>query len=130
MKNFTLLAYLGIFTCTICFYSCSGSKEIPSADADATYKYYKVKKKNQKAVTGHVNSKEIVLKAYNVIQKHTTSDMNDIALSKITKTKSGYHWRFANVKTGKNYIATANHKFEAVNIYEKPKESKKIITNL
>jgi len=57
-----------------------------------------------------------------VIEKNTSFDVKDIARSEIIKTRTGYWWKFVNVRTGAKYVVTTDPNFNNVRVTKRAKK--------
>ncbi len=109
--------------CTFCMgvllASCSGSKETVQSTYDPANNPYFVKKSRLVKGAKQIDSPELSNKINTIITDYLGIPMNAIARSPITQTKTGYEWKFMNVKTGSSFNASSDFEFASVKILKK-----------
>jgi len=102
MKKLLLITLIGISLT-----SCSTSKKTIASKAGRSTTI-----ENKKPVESSAISKKI-----NVIIQHRLGlPITSIARSEITKTRTGYYWKFMNVRTGEKFIGNSDLNFQSVDI--------------
>jgi len=89
--------------------SCSTSKKTASRNSKTN-----VATNNNSSET--VRSLKISNQINAIIQSRLGVPISAIARSEITKTKTGYQWKFMNVRTGAKFIGSTNLTFQDVRI--------------
>ncbi|WP_108803469.1 hypothetical protein [Aquimarina sp. Aq107] len=115
MKNYLLMLSIAIAVS-----SCSSNKKTVTTKFDPNNNPYYVKK--EKKGLSEVNDPEIQGKINTIIEEHLGISISSIAISPITLTNSGYHWKFMNVRNGKSFIGSTDLKFESVKITKNKKK--------
>ncbi|WP_299258327.1 hypothetical protein [uncultured Aquimarina sp.] len=116
MKKYILMLSIGI-----AMSSCSSNKETLTTKFDPDNNPYFVKK--EKKGLSEVSDPKVQGKITTIIEKHLGISISSIAISPITLTDSGYHWKFMNVRNGKTFIGSTDLKFESVKIIKNNKKS-------
>ncbi|WP_025741333.1 hypothetical protein [Aquimarina pacifica] len=101
---------------SILLVGCSGSKETVQSNYDPANNPYYVKKTHQAKGTKEIDTPELSKKINSIIADYLGVPMNAIARSPITQTKTGYQWKFMNVKTGSSFSASSDFNFSSVKI--------------
>lgn len=116
MKKRLLILGIGLAIC-----ACSSNKKTVTTttfDPDNNPYYVKKEKKEQNEVT----DPKIQGKINKIIEKHLRVSISSIAISPITKTPSGYTWKFMNVRNGSSFTGSSDLNFGSVEIRKKKKE--------
>ncbi|AXT51546.1 hypothetical protein D1818_12140 [Aquimarina sp. BL5] len=116
MKKYILMLSIGI-----AMSSCSSNKKTVTTKFDPANNPYYVKKE-QKGLN-EVNDPKVQGKINTIIEKHLGISISSIAISPITLTDSGYHWKFMNVRNGKTFTGSTDLKFESVKIIKNNKKT-------
>ncbi|WP_378181425.1 hypothetical protein [Aquimarina sp. SS2-1] len=116
MKKYLLMLSIGI-----AMSSCSSSKKTVSTEFDPNNNPYYVKK--GKKESNEISDPKIQGKITDIIEKHLNISISSIAISPITLTDSGYHWKFMNVRNGKSFIGSTDLNFESVKIVKNTKKA-------
>jgi len=101
MKNLLLITLIGIS-----LVSCSTSKSTVASKVKSTTL------ENKK----YVASSAVGEKINGIIQHRLGLPITSIARSEITKTRTGYYWKFMNVRTGEKFIGNSDLNFRSVDI--------------
>jgi len=115
MKKQLLILAIGLAFC-----ACSSNKKTVTTTFDPDNNPYYVKK--DKKEQNEVNDPKIQGKINNIIERHLRVSISSIAISPITKTPSGYTWKFMNVKNGSSFTGSSDLNFGSVEIRKKKKE--------
>ncbi|MDH7445500.1 hypothetical protein [Aquimarina sp. 2201CG14-23] len=124
MKKYILMLSIGI-----AISSCSSNKKTVASKFDPANNPYYVKKEKKGLELSEVNDPKIQGKITAIIEKHLGISISSIAISPITSTGSGYHWKFMNVKNGKTFIGSTDLKFKSVNIRKNNKKTNSQISD-
>ncbi|MHA7055863.1 hypothetical protein ACWGOQ_0001485 [Aquimarina sp. M1] len=116
MKKYILLLSIGIAIA-----SCSSKKNTVTTKFDPNNNPYYTKK--EKKGLGEVNDPKIQRRINTIIEKHLGISISSIAISPITQTNSGYHWKFMNVRNGKTFVGSTDLTFKSVKIVKNNKKS-------
>lgn len=116
MKNLTLMLLVAI-----ALSSCSSNKKVATSNFDPDNNPYFVKK-DKTSRTGEVNDPKIQKKINTIIESHLGISISSIAISPITKTDNGYHWKFLNVRNGSSFKGFSDLKFNSVKIEKNNKK--------
>jgi len=101
--------------------SCSSNKKTISTNFDPSNNPYYVKK--EKKGLNEVSDPKIQGQINQIIEKHLSISISSIAISPITKTDTGYHWKFMNVRNGRSFIGFSDLTFNSVSIKKNNKKA-------
>jgi len=101
MKKILLIAIIGAS-----LISCSSSKNTIASKTTSP----------EPKKTNFVTSNNISNKINVIIQHSLGIPLTSIARSEITQTRTGYHWKFMNVRTGEKFIGNTDLNFQSVDI--------------
>ncbi|WP_299432809.1 hypothetical protein [uncultured Aquimarina sp.] len=116
MKNLTLMLFA-----IIALSSCSSNKKTVTTNFDPSNNPYYVKK--EKKASNEVSDPKIQGEINKIIEKHLDISISSIAISPITKTNAGYHWKFMNVRNGRSFVGFSDLKFNSVTIKKNNKKA-------
>lgn len=118
MKKHLLIISTGILLT-----ACSGSQQVTISNYDPNNNPYYIKKTKEYTSTNEAFDTEnkVHEKINTIIEKYLGVSITSVARSKITKTDTGYQWKFMNVKTGANFSAYSDFNFSSVNIIKNQK---------